>query len=77
MIVNFCLDSQNITKNKEGIKIQDYYFKQNKDALLPSVVKKILVLKDNLKKEVKKDASIIIKYNAIKYNAGSTHANQG
>lgn len=68
MITNFCLDPQNVDPGEtdDNIEIDGIYFSQNKDALVPSMVKKILVLKDNIKKEKAKDPSLITKYNAIK-----------
>jgi len=51
-ILDFCLDSQNIN-NKEGVEINGVKFRQNRDALLPSAVAKMLSLKDKLKKELK------------------------
>ena len=74
MIRNFCLDPQNITDKPEGaIKIDGLYWKQNSKALLPSLMDKLLVLKDALKNEVKKTSpdteeakTAQIKYDAIK-----------
>ena len=73
MIVDFCLDTANISKHEEGIKVDTLYFKQNPDALLPSVIRRLIVLKNNLKKELKTLSitdpvykSTEIKYNAIK-----------
>jgi DNA polymerase elongation subunit (family B) len=77
VIIDFCLDSQNIVE-EEGdnvINIDGILFKQNKNALLPSVVKKILELKDNLKQEKNKnpkDDVISLKYDAIKGIVNST-----
>lgn len=84
LISDFCLDSQNISAKKNGIKIEikdrvtktvgnTYYVKQDNNALLPTVVNNLLVIKDKLKKELKgfkpdtddyKKAET--KYNAIK-----------
>jgi len=77
MIVNFCLDTQNIAGEGDeadaemygAIKINDVTFIQQKNALLPSIVKRILVAKDALKKLRKEnpdDKTIAIKYDAIK-----------
>lgn len=76
MILNFCLDAQNITNSKEEntIEINNLHFRQNPDTLLPLIVKKILVLKDSFKKQKKKypnDKDIQIKYEAIKAVANS------
>lgn len=67
MIVNFCLDAQNINI-EEGININGIKFKQNTEALLPTIVTKILKLKDELKKLRKSSPSQEndIKYDAIK-----------
>jgi DNA polymerase elongation subunit (family B) len=48
-IIDFCLDSSNITED-EGIKIEGNYYKQNSEALLPSVVRKLLTKKNEVKK---------------------------
>jgi DNA polymerase elongation subunit (family B) len=81
MIVNFCLDTQNIPSeiDSKAININGNWFRQNKEALLPSVVRKILVLKDNLKKERKKNPSKEnkIKYDAIKAIVNSTFGVMG
>jgi DNA polymerase elongation subunit (family B) len=75
MIANFCLDPSNIicqagdlTKNPyDGTFINGVWFKQNSEAMLPLVVKRMLVLKDRIKKE--KDANQNDKYLSIKYDA--------
>ncbi len=66
MIVNFCLDSQNISKQKKGINVNNIYFKQQEDSLLPTIVKQLLNLKDKLKLEVKANPELKVKYDAIK-----------
>jgi DNA polymerase elongation subunit (family B) len=68
MIVNFCLDTHNIEPGQtdDNININVVYFKQNSEALLPSVVKKILTIKDELKNKKKTDKSLQLKYDAIK-----------
>jgi DNA polymerase elongation subunit (family B) len=77
MIINFCLDTPNIV-DKAGpdtMEINGVHFKQNAGTLLPSVVKRILVAKDKLKKLKKENAfdrHITIKYDAIKAIANST-----
>jgi DNA polymerase elongation subunit (family B) len=75
MIVNFCLDTQNI--GQDGIEISGTKFKQNKEALLPKVVQKILTIKNDLKKAVKKDSSLQKKYDAIKAIVNSTFGVMG
>jgi len=58
---NFCLDSQNIiigeTKEKY-IEVNGIKFKQNENALLPSIIGKILKIKDKLKKGIKDKTQI-------------------
>jgi DNA polymerase elongation subunit (family B) len=75
MIINFCLDTQNVVEDEAefemegGTPINGIYFKQNKDALLPTIIKKILTTKDKLKKlkkENPQDKNIAMKYDAIK-----------
>ena len=75
MIVNFCLDFQNIKlEEEEGtVEVEGNFFKQNPDTLVPLVVKKILILKDTIKKELKllkhdspEQKEMKIKYDAIK-----------
>ena len=79
MIVNFGLDTQNLEpgETEDNVNINGVYFRQNEEALLPSAVKKILVLKNNLKKEVKKDPSLKFKYDAIKGVVNSTFGVMG
>jgi len=78
MIANFCLDPVNIvydsdpidiieTNPKTDININGIYFNQNNKAMLPLVVKRMLVLKDKIKKE--KEENPNDKYLAIKYDA--------
>jgi len=71
-IVNFCLDVQNIRTN-EGIDINGTKFYQNQNALLPTMGRKLISKKDNLKSQLKlldpesKEAKDLqIKYDAIK-----------
>jgi len=71
MIINFCLDGQNINE-KEGIDINGIKFKQNTEALLPTVVKKILTLKDEYKRILKENPS---EENKIAYAAIKSVAN--
>lgn len=56
MIVNFCLDIQNIVTNDDTentVEVNEIKFKQNSETLLPSMVSKILILKNNIKKKLK------------------------
>jgi len=79
MIVNFCLDTQNIVTDAGdfemygGIKINNTYFRQNSDALLPSVVQKILKIKNEYKRTAKGSK----KYDAIKAIVNSTFGVMG
>lgn len=75
MIINFCLDPQNIVqaKNEATIEIDGVFWEQSDGALLPDLVKKLITLKDNLKKERDKHPQdseefkkLSIKYDAIK-----------
>lgn len=60
LIIEYCLDSANYVPNPETynepyplVKIKNYYFKQNPDALLPNMVKRVLDAKNKLKKILK------------------------
>lgn len=77
MIMNFCLDTQNVSKTGEGTNIDGTYFKQNENALLPAIIKKILTIKDRLKELKKTDKSLTIQYNAIKAVVNSTYGVMG
>lgn len=79
MVMDFCLDPSNINDDK-GILINGNKFEQNPNALLPIVTKKLLTLKDNIKKELGnldinsiqyKDT--LVKYKAIKGLANSAY----
>lgn len=66
-IVDFCLDPANLCQESEdGLKIDvndrvtgdvkyTYYFKQESDAILPTVIKKLLGMKDSLKQTLEDD----------------------
>jgi len=79
MISDFCLDPANLNEEKEGVKIDlisrdnkeigTYYFKQNPNAILPTVVRKLLTMKNNLKEKLKADPNnkiLEIRYDTIK-----------
>jgi DNA polymerase elongation subunit (family B) len=73
MVVNFCLDATNIVEDDSGTDINGIKFQQDSSALLPSMVKNILQLKDKIKEDLKKCkhgseeyANTKIKYDAIK-----------
>ena len=54
MMIDFCLDSSNIhnQKEKDCIEVDDCFFKQNEKAILPLVVNKMMVLKNELKEKL-------------------------
>lgn len=73
MIVNFNLDVANIVTNYSNLEniidINGIKFKQNSNALLPKTIKKLLILKDQLKllkKNNPGNKEIATKYDAIK-----------
>jgi DNA polymerase elongation subunit (family B) len=84
MISDFCLDPKNLSEN-EGLKIQlktrvenketdVYYFKQNENALLPKVIKSLLVLKNELKEKSKSEDEILKQqYAAVKSICNSAY----
>lgn len=83
-IIDFCLDTANIVENYtedtayalgryEGTQINGIYFAQNPDAIMPSVAKKMLIIKASMKKELKsldpesqEAKDLQIKYDAVK-----------
>lgn len=69
-IVDFCLDIGNIRAN-EGVDIKGIRFAQNNNALLPSLAKKLITKKDELKKQLKtlNPESIEYKDLEIKYSS--------
>ncbi len=93
MITGFCLDPTNVCHSPlpntipvtimsrvDKIQGETYFFKQNPDALLPSIVRKLIVIKDKLKKELgslnSKDEvyeNTKTKYNAIKSMVNSAY----
>jgi len=73
MIANFCLDATNIVDDDSGIDINGVKFQQNSDALLVTMTKRILGLKDarkaelgTLKKGTDEYTTTKVKYDAIK-----------
>ena len=64
-IINFCLDTRNITAD-EGLEINGTYFKQTENALLPTVIKKLINLKDTIKQELNQASIDDPKYKDIK-----------
>jgi len=74
-IINFCLDSANISET-EGIEIEGTKFIQNSKALLPTVTRQILDYKNEIKTLKKKNPDnedIKILYDAIKSIANSIY----
>jgi len=83
-IIDFCLDIANLTQNKNEQKIDitdretnevkySVYFKQNANALLPTLAKKLIIKKDYIKTELKgmnpespEAKDLQIKYDAVK-----------
>ena len=72
MIINFCLDTANI-REKEGTEVDGIKFYQNPSALLPSLAKKLINKKEELKKQLKslnpespEAKDLQIKYDATK-----------
>jgi DNA polymerase I len=83
-IIDFCLDIANLTTNKNEQKIDitdresnevkySVYFKQNYNALLPTLARKLIIKKDYLKKQLKtldpespEGKDLQIKYDAVK-----------
>ena len=76
MIINFCLDSNNISNKKEKntVEINGICFRQDPEALVPLVLRKILTLKNELKPKAKKDHSLKNLYMAVK---GITNSGYG
>ena len=82
MIVNFCLDSQNI--GSKGVDVDGVKFVQNSRTLTPKIVEKILALKNNIKQELRNTdindvhyKDIQIRYDAIKGIVNSTFGVMG
>lgn len=67
-IIDFCLDPANIanTKTDKTITIADNEFLQNDNALLPTVTKKLINLKNDIKAELKKTSVDSVEYKDIK-----------
>ena len=65
MIINFNLDKITIN-SQEGIEVDGVKFNQDIPALYPIIVKKILLLKNKLKKDKKTKPELQKKYDAIK-----------
>jgi DNA polymerase elongation subunit (family B) len=83
-IIDFCLDIANLTQNKNELKIDitdretneikyPVYFKQNSNALLPTLARKLIIKKDYLKKQLKlldpetpEAKDLQMKYDAVK-----------
>ena len=81
-IIEFCLDPANILTSDEindptiqntSLEINNTYFTQDPTALIPTIIKKLLILKSTIKKELENSPqddtnhkNIKIKYDAIK-----------
>lgn len=73
-MTNFCLDLMNITNKEDNnsVKVNEVYFKQNYDNILPSVVAKLMNTKIRLNQELEKEQdtelleTLQIKYDSIK-----------
>ena len=83
-IIDFCLDIANLTQNQNEQKINitdretnevnySVYFKQNSNALLPTLARKLVIKKDYIKKQLKaldpespEAKDLQIKYDAVK-----------
>ena len=86
-IIDFCLDPANIKESgldHPSILIDKTWFKQNPNALLPAVTKRLINLKGEVKKELEKtsvDASnykdVETKYDAIKTIVNSAYGVMG
>jgi len=81
-IKDFCLDPVNIRlqKQKNCIEINGTYFKQKEDAILPTVVNKLLTLKNNVKQKLSTMSvddfdykNVEQQYNAIKSIVNSSY----
>lgn len=71
-LVNFCLDTTNITNDVENVvTVENIPFRQDPSALLPSITTRLMSIKDSLKKELKqaKENSEEKKLLQIKYDA--------
>ena len=74
-IIEFCLDPANVVQDSgtNVIQVGDNYFKQDSKALIPTIIKKLLILKATIKKELSdcsidnpNHKNIKLKYDAIK-----------
>jgi len=67
-IINFCLDPANIisTKSDNSITINDNEFIQNDNALLPTVTKKLITLKNTIKQELNNTSVDALNYKEVK-----------
>ena len=84
MMVEFCLDATNIVTDGSGLDINGIQFQQNPNALIPSMVRRIMILKDTrkaelaqMKKGTDEYTTAKIKYDAIKGVANSTFGVMG
>jgi len=72
-LINFCLDNANLkdTKETDCIEVDSLFFKQDKNAILPFIARKLIIEKTTLKQELKnvKGDKELEKKTQIKYNA--------
>ena len=81
-IIEFCLDPANVVQEKKEncIQIGNDYFLQNPKALIPTVIKKLLIRKTEIKQELEASPvndpnhkNIKLKYDAIKSLCNSAY----
>jgi len=85
VIIDFCLDPSNIVKESEdGVRIENSIFIQNNKALLPTIVKQLIELKNKIKEEKLNTSiehlsykDICRKYEAIKAITNSAYGTMG
>lgn len=87
MVIDFCLDPSNAFQaddNPNMIKVEDTWFYQNQKALLPTIVKKLVDLKEKLKTELGSTdlkstgyKPMKTKYNAVKSVVNSAYGVMG
>ena len=83
-IIDFCLDPSNITNSDDSLSINSTYFIQNDKALLPTIVRQLINLKNEIKFQLENTSlessehkDIKIKYNAIKSIVNSAYGVMG
>lgn len=70
MLIDFSLSPENIIENdsikKSVIEVNGVSFQQRINAILPSLARKLLIIKNKLKKEKKSNSNLQSKYDAMK-----------